>query len=300
MSAEAPLATKAEGLLLKAEKVDPSYPPPHLYRGLVLLEDERQPAAAIKELKWYLARSPDPAMAKAAQTALAKPKPSSDCRAAQRKTRSTSMTLQLTSGVRASASGSPTSSALNPCRRLTQRQITGAGEQVPVLSRGSLCLIYPLISCLIYASSIGGGWERHSHEEAVLAPGRSCCMSQWPSFSACVQLPQRRASDQRRRDGTARVPVVPFPEPAGRAVLRPLWRPLDNRLRLGLGLARGTPPAGHGQVPVLQQQLSGRGSALPGSGDQPQPRRWRDLRAPHHALERRERAHGPRTRWRAA
>ncbi len=69
--AEAGFATKAEGLLQKAEKVDPSYPPPHLYRGLVLLEDERQPAAAVKELKWYLAHGPDPAMAKAAQTALA-------------------------------------------------------------------------------------------------------------------------------------------------------------------------------------------------------------------------------------
>jgi cytochrome c-type biogenesis protein CcmH/NrfF len=69
--AEAGFATKAEGLLQKAEKVDPTYPPPHLYRGLVLLEDERQPAAAIKELKWFLAHGPDPAMAKAAQTALA-------------------------------------------------------------------------------------------------------------------------------------------------------------------------------------------------------------------------------------
>ena len=69
--AEAGFASKAEGLLQKAEKVDPSYPPPHLYRGLVLLEDERKPAAAIQELKWYLAHSPDPATAKTARTALA-------------------------------------------------------------------------------------------------------------------------------------------------------------------------------------------------------------------------------------
>ena len=69
--AEAGFVSKAEGLLQKAEKADPSYPPPHLYRGLVLLEDQRQPAAAVKELKWYLAHSPDPAMAKTARTALA-------------------------------------------------------------------------------------------------------------------------------------------------------------------------------------------------------------------------------------
>jgi cytochrome c-type biogenesis protein CcmH/NrfF len=69
--AEAGFVTKAEGLLQKAEEADPTYPPPHLYRGLVLLEDQRQPAAAIKELKWYLAHGPAPAMAKAARTALA-------------------------------------------------------------------------------------------------------------------------------------------------------------------------------------------------------------------------------------
>jgi cytochrome c-type biogenesis protein CcmH/NrfF len=69
--AEAGYVTKGEGLLQKAESDDPSYDPPHLYRGLVLLEDQRQPAAAIKELKWYLAHGPDPTMAKTARTALA-------------------------------------------------------------------------------------------------------------------------------------------------------------------------------------------------------------------------------------
>jgi cytochrome c-type biogenesis protein CcmH len=69
--AEAGYVTKGEGLLQRAETDDPSYDPPHLYRGLVLLEDQRQPAAAIKELKWYLAHGPDPTMAKTAKTALA-------------------------------------------------------------------------------------------------------------------------------------------------------------------------------------------------------------------------------------
>ena len=69
--AEAGYVTKGEGLLQKAETDDPSYDPPHLYRGLVLLEDQRRPAAAIKELKWYLAHGPNPTMAKTAKTALA-------------------------------------------------------------------------------------------------------------------------------------------------------------------------------------------------------------------------------------
>src|SRR4029077_3946233 len=69
--AEAGYAAKSEDLLQKAETDDPSYDPPHLYRGLVLLEDQRHPAAAVKELKWYLAHGPDPSLAKTAKTALA-------------------------------------------------------------------------------------------------------------------------------------------------------------------------------------------------------------------------------------
>lgn len=68
--AEAGYAAKAEDLLQKAETDDPSYDPPHLYRGLVLL-DQRRAAAAVKELKWYLAHGPDPSLAKTAKTALA-------------------------------------------------------------------------------------------------------------------------------------------------------------------------------------------------------------------------------------
>jgi cytochrome c-type biogenesis protein CcmH len=69
--AEAGYVTRGENLLQKAETADPTYDPPHFYRGLVLLEDQRQPAAAIKELKWYLAHGPDPTMTKTAKTALA-------------------------------------------------------------------------------------------------------------------------------------------------------------------------------------------------------------------------------------
>jgi cytochrome c-type biogenesis protein CcmH len=69
--AQAGYVARGEDLLQKAEADDPSYDPPHLYRGLVLLEDQRKPAAAAKELKWYLAHGPDPALAKTAGTALA-------------------------------------------------------------------------------------------------------------------------------------------------------------------------------------------------------------------------------------
>ena len=69
--AEAGYVTRGESLLQKAETADPTYDPPHFYRGLVLLEDQRQPAAAIKELRWYLAHGPDPTMTKTAKTALA-------------------------------------------------------------------------------------------------------------------------------------------------------------------------------------------------------------------------------------
>jgi cytochrome c-type biogenesis protein CcmH len=70
--AAAGYVAKGEGLLQKAEADDPSYDAPHLYSGLVLLEDQRKPAAAVKELKWYLAHGPDPTMAQTAKTALAR------------------------------------------------------------------------------------------------------------------------------------------------------------------------------------------------------------------------------------
>lgn len=58
-------------LLAKAEKADPSYPPPHLYRGLVLLDKSHRPVAAATELKWYLAHKPNKAQLQTARAALA-------------------------------------------------------------------------------------------------------------------------------------------------------------------------------------------------------------------------------------
>jgi cytochrome c-type biogenesis protein CcmH/NrfF len=70
--AQAGIVPKALGLLEKAESADPAYDPPHLYRALVLLDDRGQAVAATKELNWYLAHGPDPAMVKVARAALAK------------------------------------------------------------------------------------------------------------------------------------------------------------------------------------------------------------------------------------
>jgi len=57
-------------LLAKAEASDPSYPPPHLYRGLVLLDDAHRPAAAVSELRWYLAHGPAKSEVDVARAAL--------------------------------------------------------------------------------------------------------------------------------------------------------------------------------------------------------------------------------------
>ena len=50
--------------------------------------------------------------------------------------------------------------------------------------------------------------------------------------------------------------------PVEAQVVRALRRPAgQGQPRLGLGVARGAPPAGHGEVPVLQQHVPGRGSS---------------------------------------
>jgi cytochrome c-type biogenesis protein CcmH/NrfF len=69
--AQAGVVSKAMGLLEKAETADPGYDLPHLYRALVLLDDQGQLVAAARELDWYLAHGPDPAMVKVAREALA-------------------------------------------------------------------------------------------------------------------------------------------------------------------------------------------------------------------------------------
>jgi len=70
--AEAGLGPEALSQLAKAERADPSYGLAHLYRGLVLLEEERKPRAAAAELKWYLAHDPAPTYVQVARRALAR------------------------------------------------------------------------------------------------------------------------------------------------------------------------------------------------------------------------------------
>jgi len=70
--AEAGFTPQAMGLFDQAERADPSYGPAHLYRGLVLLDAEDKPAAAISELRWYLTHSPAPKLEALAKEGLAK------------------------------------------------------------------------------------------------------------------------------------------------------------------------------------------------------------------------------------
>ena len=69
--AQAGVVPEAISLLGKAESADPGYDLPHLYRALVLLDDQGQNVQAARELSWYLAHGPDPAMVKVAREALA-------------------------------------------------------------------------------------------------------------------------------------------------------------------------------------------------------------------------------------
>ena len=62
---------QAMARLDKAEKVDPSYDAAHLYRALVLLDDEDRPGPAAAELKSYLGHGPATALVVAARAALA-------------------------------------------------------------------------------------------------------------------------------------------------------------------------------------------------------------------------------------
>ncbi|MHB1496667.1 MAG: cytochrome c-type biogenesis protein CcmH [Acidimicrobiales bacterium] len=72
--AEAGFASQAMPLLTKAEKVDPSYGPAHLYRGLVLLEYDKDPSGAVGELNWYLTHNPSSSLVEVAREALAQAK----------------------------------------------------------------------------------------------------------------------------------------------------------------------------------------------------------------------------------
>jgi cytochrome c-type biogenesis protein CcmH len=68
--AEAGYTSKGLKMLVQAEAASPSYPPPHLYRGLLLLDNEHQAAAAATELRWYLGHGPSSVMVKVARKAL--------------------------------------------------------------------------------------------------------------------------------------------------------------------------------------------------------------------------------------
>lgn len=57
-------------LLQRAEKADPGYAPAHLYRGVALLSGGDY-SAAVPELQWYLAHSPDPRLVPQVKSALA-------------------------------------------------------------------------------------------------------------------------------------------------------------------------------------------------------------------------------------
>ncbi len=69
--AQGGLVPEALARLDRAEKVDPSYDAAHLYRGLVLLDDQDRPGPAAAELKWYLAHGPSSSLVAAARSALA-------------------------------------------------------------------------------------------------------------------------------------------------------------------------------------------------------------------------------------
>ncbi len=56
-------------MLQQAERVDPTYSPAHVYRGIALLS-EGDYTSSIPELKWYLAHSPDPQLAPRVRAAL--------------------------------------------------------------------------------------------------------------------------------------------------------------------------------------------------------------------------------------
>lgn len=55
-----------------AEAVDPAYPDPHFFLGVILLDDLHDPTAAIPQLTAYLGSSPSPAVRRAVEPVLAR------------------------------------------------------------------------------------------------------------------------------------------------------------------------------------------------------------------------------------
>lgn len=63
----AELVNKGLEYVNRAVAADPSYPWAHFFRGLILYEDKRDPAAAVPELRAFLEAGPPPAMVPAVQ-----------------------------------------------------------------------------------------------------------------------------------------------------------------------------------------------------------------------------------------
>ncbi|MCU4185846.1 hypothetical protein K6U06_15865 [Acidiferrimicrobium sp. IK] len=64
------LLTQGIGMLSRAVRVDPTYPPARVYRGVSYLA-EGDYANAVSDLQWYLAHNPDPALVARVRQALA-------------------------------------------------------------------------------------------------------------------------------------------------------------------------------------------------------------------------------------
>jgi tetratricopeptide (TPR) repeat protein len=67
---EPQLLSQGLGLLARAERDNPDYPPAHVYRGVAYLSEDDY-ADAVPELQWYLAHQPDPTLAPRVRAALA-------------------------------------------------------------------------------------------------------------------------------------------------------------------------------------------------------------------------------------
>jgi tetratricopeptide (TPR) repeat protein len=68
------LADPAQATLDKAVSLDPTYGDAHFFRGMLLYQDRKDPAAAIPEFEAYLASNPPPETVDAVQGVLARAK----------------------------------------------------------------------------------------------------------------------------------------------------------------------------------------------------------------------------------
>ncbi|HMC51782.1 MAG TPA: tetratricopeptide repeat protein, partial [Acidimicrobiales bacterium] len=64
------LVDRGQQSIEAAIAADPSYPDAHFFRGVILLEDRNQPAAAVAELRRFLAANPPPGLRSAVEDVL--------------------------------------------------------------------------------------------------------------------------------------------------------------------------------------------------------------------------------------